>query len=590
MMTDRWLNYVLTVVVGLGLLLVAAYNQPRDRQERAEFLDQELAEVDPEAESALPDPVERDPIQLRPRDRTAEVPDVQLGEATPAPRLDSIGVSASHPLAVEVGMEVLAGGGNAVDAAVAVAYTLGVVEPFGSGIGGGGALLLVPADGTVPRSYDYREVAPANGQPPASDIGVPGFVAGMAHVHDEHGSLDLEDLIEFAARYAEDGFEVDPYLTERLEEAAFRMPIHLLPRFFPDGVAVQPGTLLRQPEYAEALRLIQADGPAAMYGGEVGQRIVDAVDGLELDDLQAYEVIEVEPAAGRFAGYDLLGAGAPVASPTVVQLLQIAEARGIADLDPDGADGIHVLAQAWRQANAQRVDDIGDPSLEDVDLDALLAPEVSEAYAAAIPDDGFAPVDADDETIALETDTTHVVVVDREGTMVSMTNTLSNFFGSGLPVSGFFMNDQLKNLAPDPDSINHVAPLKRPRSFIAPMVVLQDGQPVLGIGSPGGRRIPNIVAQVLTRWAAHGEPIDDAVLAPRFHLEGATLELEEAPGNAVVDDLVRRGYEVTTFVPTTEYYGAVQALVVDWEQGTIRGVEEIRRQGTWDARRWDDEE
>jgi gamma-glutamyltranspeptidase / glutathione hydrolase len=590
MMTDRWLNYVLTVVVGLGLLLVAAYNQPRDRQERAEFLDQELAEVDPEAESALPDPVERDPIQLRRRDRSAEVPDVRLGEPTPAPRLDSIGVSASHPLAVEVGMEVLAGGGNAVDAAVAVAYTLGVVEPFGSGIGGGGALLLVPADGTVPRSYDYREVAPANGQPPASDIGVPGFVAGMAHVHDEHGSLDLEDLIEFAARYAEDGFEVDPYLTERLEEAAFRMPIHLLPRFFPDGVAVQPGTLLRQPEYAEALRLIQADGPAAMYGGEVGQRIVDAVDGLELDDLQAYEVIEVEPAAGRFAGYDLLGAGAPVASPTVVQLLQIAEARGIADLDPDGADGIHVLAQAWRQANAQRVDDIGDPSLEDVDLDALLAPEVSEAYAAAIPDDGFAPVDADDETIALETDTTHVVVVDREGTMVSMTNTLSNFFGSGLPVSGFFMNDQLKNLAPDPDSINHVAPLKRPRSFIAPMVVLQDGQPVLGIGSPGGRRIPNIVAQVLTRWAAHGEPIDDAVLAPRFHLEGATLELEEAPGNAVVDDLVRRGYEVTTFVPTTEYYGAVQALVVDWEQGTIRGVEEIRRQGTWDARRWDDEE
>jgi len=586
-MTHRWINYALTVLVGLGLLLVAAYNQPRDRQERAEFLDQELAEDDREADVELPDPAERDPIQLRPLDRSAEVPEIDAGEPAPPPRLDSIGVSASHPLAVEVGMEVLASGGNAVDAAVAVAYTLGVVEPFGSGIGGGGALLLVEPDGSAPRSYDYREVAPTNGEPPASDIGVPGFVAGMAHVHDEHGSVDLEDLIEFAARYAEDGIEVDPYLTERLEEAAFRMPIHLLPRLYPDGVAVQPGTTLRQPEYAEALRLIQSEGPEAMYGGEIGQRIADAIDGLDLDDLLAYEVVEVEPSLGRFAGYELVGGGAPVASPTVVQLLQIAEARGIADLDPDSVDAIHVLAQAWRQANAQRVDDIGDPTVEEVDLVALLDREVSEAYAAAIPDDGFAPVDADDEAITLETDTTHVVVVDRDGTMVSMTNTLSNFFGSGLPVSGFFMNDQLKNFAPDPESINHVAPLKRPRSFIAPMVVVQDGQPVLGIGSPGGRRIPNVVAQVLARWAAHGQAIDDAVLAPRFHLEDDTLELEDSPGNAVVGDLARRGYEVTTFVPTTEYYGAVQVLVVDWEDGSIHGVADVRRPGTWEAREWE---
>ena len=590
-MTNRWINYLLTVIVGLGLVSVAAYNQPRDREERAALLDQELTEDHREEDAALPAPVERDPIELRPRDPEAEVPEIDPGEAEPAPppRLDSIGVSASHPLAVEVGMEVLAGGGNAVDAAIAVAYTLGVVEPFGSGIGGGGALLLVGPDGSPPRSYDYREVAPLNGEPPASDIGVPGFVAGMAHVHDEHGSVDLEDLIEFAARYAEDGIEVDPYLTERLEEAAFRLPIHLLPRFYPDGVAVQPGETLRQPEYAEALRLIQSEGPEAFYDGEVGQRIADAVDGLEFDDLRAYEVLEVEPAVGRFAGYELLGAGAPVASPAVVQLLQIAEARGIAELEPDSADAIHVLAQAWRQANAQRVEDVGDPSFEDVDLAALLDPEVSEAYAAAIPDDGFAALDAEDGPSDLETDTTHVVVVDPDGTMVSMTNTLSNFFGSGLPVSGFFMNDQLKNFSPDPDSINHVAALKRPRSFIAPMVLLQDGRPVLGIGSPGGRRIPNVVAQVLTRWAAHGQPLDDAVLAPRFHLEGDTLEMEEQPASAVGDELIRRGYEVTPFVPTTEYYGAVQLLLVDWEEGSIRGVEETRRQGTWQAREWDEE-
>jgi gamma-glutamyltranspeptidase / glutathione hydrolase len=570
MMTDRWLNYVLSVVVVVGLIGVAQYNQPRDRQERAEFLDQELTEVDDDG----PVEVDRDPIELRQRE------DRQLAEAQR--RLDRFGVSASHPAAVDVGMQVLEAGGNAVDAAVAVAYALGVAEPFGSGIGGGGAMLVQAVD-EEPRYYDYREIAPRNGELPSSDIGVPGFVAGMAHVHDEHGSLDLVDLIEYAARLAEDGVEVDDYLHERLEGAAHRMPIHLLPRLFPDGLPIPPGQTLRQPEYADALRSIQEQGPDVMYRGELAAKIADAVSGLELEDLEAYEVLELEPAVGTFAGYELVSAGAPVSGPTVIQLLQIAEVLGVAEVDLDSADAHHLLAQAWRQANAQRVERIGDPTQEDVDLDRLLDPTLSSQLAEAIPDDGFVPIDEDEEAASLETDTTHVVVVDREGTMVSMTNTLSNFFGSGLPVSGFFLNDQLKNFSPEPDSINHVAPLKRPRSFVTPTIVMDDGLPVLGVGSPGGRRIPNIVAQVLVRWAAHGQSLEEAVLAPRFHLEDRTLEVEEALPNDVVSDLVGRGYEVTTFVPTAEYYGGVQALLVDWEAGTIDGVEDTRRVGTWAA-------
>jgi gamma-glutamyltranspeptidase / glutathione hydrolase len=572
MMTDRWLNYVLSVVVIVGLVGVAQYNQPRDREERARFLDQELTEI---ADDDGPVEVERDPIQLQRReDRTASDREEVLG---------SVGVSASHPAAVEVGMAVLESGGNAIDAAVAVAYALGVAEPFGSGIGGGGAMLVLPP-GEEPRYYDYREIAPVSGSLPPSDIGVPGFVAGMAHVHDEHGSLDLAGLIEYAARLAEDGVVVDDYLHERLEGAAHRMPIHLLPRLFPDGLPIAPGETLRQPEYAEALRLIQQEGPDAFYGGALGEAIVDAVSGLELDDLAAYEVLELEPAVGAFAGSTLLSGGAPTSGSTVIQLLQVAEELGIADLDLDDADAYHVLAQAWRVALAQRTADLADPTVEDVELDALLAPAVSRRLAAAIPDDGFADVEEDDEEYSLHSDTTHAVIVDREGTMVSMTNTLSNFFGSGLPVSGFFLNDQLKNFSADPDSINHPAPGKRPRSFITPTIVADDeGRPVLGIGSPGGRRIPNVVAQVLVRWAVHGQELDDAVLAPRFHLERRVLEVEEALPNGVTQDLVGRGYEVTTTVPTSEYYGGVQALVVDWEAGTIDGVEDTRRTGTWAA-------
>jgi gamma-glutamyltranspeptidase / glutathione hydrolase len=572
MMTDRWLNYLLTFVVTFGLVGVAIYNQPRDRAERAEFLDQELTELD---DDGLAEPIERDPIELQRR--------ADRNDATqPDERLGSFGVTASNPLAVDVGMQVLEAGGNAVDAAVAIAYTLGVAEPFGSGIGGGGAMLVQPFDGE-PRYYDYREIAPESGETPASDIGVPGFVAGMAYVNDEHGSVGMPALIEYAARIAEDGFEVDEYLHERTRDAGHRMPIHLLPRLFPDGQAIAPGETLQQPEYAEALRLIQERGPEVMYEGELAEMIVAAVAGLEMEDLAAYEVVELEPARGVFAGYELLSAGAPTSGPALVQLLQIADELGVADLDIAEADGMHAMAQAWRQANAFRTNHVSDPTQDEVDLERLLAPEISRQLADRIPADGFVPVDEEDEEISLETDTTHVVVVDREGTMVSMTNTLSNFFGSGLPVSGFFLNDQLKNFSADPDSVNFAAPLKRPRSFITPTMVLEDGLPVMGIGSPGGRRIPNILAQVLVRWAAHGEDLEDAVLAPRFHLEGQTLEVEESPGNSIANDLTGRGYEVTTFVPTTEYYGGVQALVVDWDEGTIDGVEDTRREGSWDA-------
>jgi gamma-glutamyltranspeptidase / glutathione hydrolase len=580
MMTDRWLNYVLSLVVVLGLLVVTVYNQPRVREERAAFLDQELVEVD--LDIAAPEAPSED-VQLRQREPDEVVaPEIEAEAAgvTTTPILGSYGVSASNPTAVEVGMEVLEGGGNAVDAAVAVAYTLGVAEPFGSGIGGGGAM-LIKREGEEARAFDYREITPINGIPPISDIGVPGFVAGMDRIHDEYGTVEIDDLIEYAARLAENGIEVDPYLNERLEEAAHRLPIHLLPRFFADGVAISAGEVLYQPEYAEALRLIQEQGPAAMYDGPIGEQIVAAVPGLELEDLAAYEVLEVTPGRGGYNGYEVLSAGAPVAAPTVIQMLQTAEARGIDELDLASADAYHVQIQAWRLANNQRIERIGDPSVEDVDLTELLDPAVSQEFADLIPPDAFAEVPADGEEVTVETDTTHVVVVDGDGTMVSMTNTLSNFFGSGLAVSGFFLNDQLKNFDPDPASVNAVAPLKRPRSFVAPMMLLEDDRPVLGIGSPGGRRIPNAVAQVIVRWAGHGEELEAAVQHPRFHMERERLLVEAPIGDDVVQTLTSWGYEVREHLPTTEYYGAIQALEVDWDTGEVTGADEIRRQGTW---------
>ncbi len=574
MMTDRWLNYVLAVVVVIGLVVVARYERPRLAEERAEYLDQEVAVGRDDA----PPVEDRDPLELREAPGNGDPVTAAEPEIEP---LGAHGVSASHPLAVEVGMEVLSAGGNAVDAAIAVSYALSVVEPFGSGVGGGGAMLL-QEPGEAPLAYDYRETAPLSGDRPANNIGVPGFAAGMEHMHRAHGSIALEDLIEPAARYAEDGFEVDPYLHERARDAAFRMPIHLLPGLFPGGAVVQPGETLRQLDYAEVLRMIQTEGAEVVYGGEIGQRIADEVSGISIEDLEAYEVAEVQPAIGEFAGYDVISGAPPISGTALVQTLQIAEQRGIDELDLDSADGMHTMAQAYRLAQRDRRMNVGDPTIEDVPLDRIVDRQRTDQLAARIPPDGFVELPDEEEVrFATETDTTHVVVVDDDGTMVSLTNTLSNFFGSGLSVSGIFLNDQLKNFSPDPESINAVAPGKRPRSFITPTILAEDDHGVLGIGSAGGRRIPFVTAQVIARWANNGQDIEAAVSTGRYHLEVRDLEVEDSLPDGVESELASRGYEITYTVPTTEYFGGMQALVVDREAGTVDGVADERRAGSW---------
>ncbi len=579
-MTDRWINVVLSIVVVLGLIGVALYEQPRRAEERAELLGQEVVEVD---DGAPASGERRDPLE----GLTGSVEDAAEGVAEEGLTQDGVGlgehgVTASHPLAVDVGMGVLAAGGNAVDAAIAVSYALGVTEPFGSGIGGGGAM-LVHEPGTDPISYDYREVAPQSGELPSSDIGVPGFVAGMEHIHERHGSMDLRELIEPAVVLAEDGFEVGEYLNARLQAAAHRLPINLAPRFFPDGAAIAVGETLVQPEYGEALRRIKDEGAAAFYEGGLGERITEEVSGLDMDDFAAYEVLEVEPAIGSFAGLDIIGGGPPVSGPTLVQFLHIAEALGVADLDPDSAEYHHALAQSYRLAIADRVEYISDPSQEDVPLGGLLDPTYAEQLAQIVPEDGFVPREqADDEAeLGPESDTTHFVVVDDEGTMVSATNTLGNFFGSGLIVDGYFLNDQFRNFSRDPESINAPAPGKRPRSFITPVIVAADDKPMLGIGSPGGRRIPMIVGQVLIRWAAHGQDLTTAAEVPRIHLEGRELFFEADPPGDVADTLAGYGYEIVTEEPVTEFYGGVQALRVDHDEAVITGFADERRAGTW---------
>ncbi len=515
-----------------------------------------------------------------------QVPSYERDRPAPEPvqTVKGFGVSAVHPLAVEVGMDVLEDGGNAVDAAVAVSYALAVVEPYSSGPGGGGAMVLAGPD-QKPVAYDYREVVPRSGEISFSKVGVPGFVRGMEQVHARHGNLKMAELIDPAIRLAEDGFEIDKAFFNQLLGGRWRLPYEQLKHFYPVYEPIDPGTLLKQPELAETLRTIRDGGAEAFYEGPIAEAIASQVEGMTPRDLARYKMRRLEPSTGTFRGHQVLSSPPPTAGPMVVQALQMLEARNLDRLQVGSAQYRHLIAQAYRHANAQRLNLIGDPAFADVDMDRLTSPRYTRRLASKIDPDGFAKV-TEDTVFSLqerqETDTTQIVVFDADGMMVSMTNTISNFFGSGLYVDGFFLNDQLKNFSEDEDSPNLPAPGKRPRSFIAPtMVLTEGGEPVLGIGTPGGRRIPLMVVEVIADWLDRKVPLAEVVAAPRFHLEGHKLELEEEIPDEVVESLQRRDYTVEVFQEIPTYYGAIQALAVDYDKDELYGVADERRGGAW---------
>jgi gamma-glutamyltranspeptidase / glutathione hydrolase len=510
--------------------------------------------------------------------------------ATPTPEEDgdedeglgAYGVSAGDADAVEAGMSVLADGGNAVDAAVAAAYAVSVVEPFASGIGGGGAAIIVEP-GEEPIAYDYREVVPEDGRIPASNTGTPGFVAGMETLVDSHGTRDHGELLGPAITLAEEGTDTSSLVAEQLAGAAHRLPTGDLPHLYPGGSPLSAGEPLVQEELAATLRTVADGGAAAFYEGELAERISTGIEGVDTTSLAAYEVQSTPPARGSFAGYEVVAAPPPLPGVALVQMLQVAEALGIAEHEPGSADFVHSLAMAWRLSEQFVNWDLGDPDYVDVPVDELTDPERNAALAEHISMDSVLQVDAGEPRGGLDApNTTHLTVVDADGTLVSMTNTVTNFWGSGQYTAGFFLNDQLSRFDIGQSSANEPEAGRRSVSWSLPAVVLDgEGRPVLGLGSPGGKRIPKTLAHVIARWGAHGESLEAAVDAPRFHLEGSTLELERSLGNETDADLRRRGYSAVDTQRPALYFGSVQALELDHEVGEIVGSADPRREADW---------
>lgn len=499
------------------------------------------------------------------------------------PGLKTGAVIAAHPLAVAAGRQILARGGNAVDAALAVSFALNVTEPQASGIGGGGFLLVHPAQGQ-PVFLDYRERSSAKCRihtwHGGAAVAVPGQLRGMDRAHSRFGSLPLADLVAPAIELARKGFPVSSVYTKLLEprlDLIKRSPA-MAEIFLDRGDLPKPGFTLTQPDLAETLEFLGREGVESFYTGSLAEEIVaavaDAGGDLSLEDLANYRVRELEPLAGEFGQYTILTAPPPSAGGTnLLQLLGIWKQSGADKSLLTKPAGIDFLARAMGYVFRDQDLRMGDPAHVQVPLDELLSPR----YLGKIAKQIAAGHHLDRTSHQLRGSTTNFVTADRYGNVVVVTQTINLFFGAGIvvPGRGFILNNQVADFTPDPNSPNAPAPNKTPLSNMAPTMVLKDGQLAFALGSPGARRIVTALAQVLLHYLEGGKSLNTAVQFPRFHSEGATLHIEGDLASA--SELEELGHQVQVHGPLDLFFGGVTGLA--WEEGKPMGVFDRRRDG-----------
>ncbi len=499
-------------------------------------------------------------------------------------------VAAANPLAVEAGARVLRAGGSAADAMVAVQVVLGLVEPQSSGLGGGAFLVWYDAATGELTTLDGRETAPLeatprlfhdeNGEPlkffdavvGGLSVGTPGTPALLEEAHRRWGRSPWPGLFTDGIRLAEDGFLVSPRLATLVENDAERLSRFpaTAEYFLPGGEPLQQGQRLVNPDYAETLRTLAADGAVGFYGGDIAAGIVNTVRTapgnpgvLSGIDLTLYQVIEREPVCAAYRSFDVCGMGPPSSGAlTVGQILGKLDNFDLSAMGPDSMEAWRLIGDASRLAFADRGRYMADSDYVPMPTNGLVDPDYLSERAALLntesaltevapgnPEFDHALNWADDASLELPS-TSHISIVDGYGNVLSMTTTIENGFGSRLMINGFLLNNELTDFSFKTHSdgvpiANRLEPGKRPRSSMSPTIVMLDGAPVLAIGSPGGSRIIGYVAKSIIAWADWGMDVQQAVSLPHLVNRFGTYDVElGTTAEGYVDALTELGFEV----------------------------------------------
>ena len=509
-------------------------------------------------------------------------------------------VTSNHQLASLAGTELLARGGNAVDAAIATMFALTVVEPMMVTIFGAGFVNIRWADGrctvidnyvTIPSAATADMFKPIPG---SLDHGVEGRLNEVGHLAvatggtllgwctavEKYGTMSLPDVMGPAIRFARHGYATSPYLRNiiRMSEDDIRRYPDTAKVFLPGGKVPEIGDTITRPEYADTLEAISLNGPDHLYHGPLGKAIAAdmAANGglITMEDIENYQVYEREPVRGTYRGYEIIAPPPPSSGGAhIIQMLNIFEGFDVAAMGFGSPDAVHLISEAMKIAFADRYQYMADPLTTAIPLDWL----TSKAYgderrgqidmAKAGQYSHGLPPDAEHHS------TTHCCAMDADGNVVATTNTLHMGFGSKVtvPGTGMLLNDCMQLMDPVPGRTNSIAPGKRILSSMSPTIVLRDGEPFMTLGTPGGLKIFGSVFQAIVNVIDHGMTLQQAVEAARAWDRGTGLELEEGyPGFANLKAaLESRGHEITT---VERVAGGMNGIMRDPATGLFEGA------------------
>jgi len=538
-------------------------------------------------------------------------------------------VATIQPEASDVGVAILRQGGNAVDAAVAIGFALGVVYPEAGNIGGGGFMLFRQSDGEV-HFLDYREKAPAKASanmyldsqgnviPDLSTIGyksiaVPGSVAGLVYAEQHWGKLSLKQVMEPAIRLALDGFVLDYLQAQSFRDSQLAKFPDSHRIFQRDGNYYQAGDTFKQPQLGRTLQRI-AENPDDFYHGSMARELAAAMQkggGLvTADDLAQYEVKERTPIRGTYRGYDIISAPPPSSGGIgLIEILNILEGYDLAKEGDRSAQSIHLTAEAFQRAFFDRAEFLGDPDFAKLPVAQLIDKRYGNAWRETIPLrratpsaslqrpsvfsqlDSYARSHPQPQSLSEPDHTTHYSVVDPEGNAVAVTTTLNDSFGSRVTADrlGFLLNDEMDDFSSKTgvpnmygllqSPANAIRPGKRPLSAMTPTIVLKNGKLFLVLGSPGGPTIITTVANVLMGVVDYGLNIQQAVNAARFHDQWMPDQIMvEATGISpdTIGILEHMGHQIKV---ARGYWGDAECIAVDEQTGELLGASDGRSGG-----------